>query len=62
MADLKLLVREAMSLVTPENWMQAIQHAERLQEEDTQQDIAVAHLVESFIVNITESSEEEFSD
>lgn len=63
MASLQPLVKEALSLVTASNWMKAVQHAEGLQEEDARQDVAVDHLVESFIINVEEeSSEEELSD
>lgn len=61
MVDLKPLVKEAMSAVTPENWKKAVKHAEELQEHDTKQDRAVEMYVDSFIINISESSDE-FSD
>ena len=61
MVDLKPLVKEAMSAVTLENWKRAVKHAEELQEHDTKQDRAVEMYVNSFIINISESSDE-FSD
>lgn len=56
MADLKLLVKEALSCVSAENWAQAVRHAEDLQEKDAQSDIAVEHFVESFVINIDDES------
>lgn len=61
-AELKLLVKEALSIVTPENWKQAVKHAENLQEQDAKQDIAVDKFVESFVINIEQSSDDEFSE
>ena len=62
MVNLKPLVQEALSYVTPHNWMQAMQHAEQLQKQDRSQDIAVDHFVESFVINTEESSDEDMSD
>ncbi|XP_076032401.1 uncharacterized protein LOC143020129 [Oratosquilla oratoria] len=62
MADLKSLVKEALSLITPQIWMEAVRHAEQVQDEDAQQDIAAEHFVESFVVNVTESSDDEDCD
>ena len=59
MANLKVLVKEALSLITPQKWMEAVRHAEQVQDEDARQDIAAEHFVESFVVNITESSDDE---
>ena len=61
-AALKLLVEEALNSVTAENWKQAVRHAEQLQEQDAKQDIAVERFVESFVVNIEESSDDELSE
>lgn len=62
MADLKPLVKEAVNHVTAHNWMQAVQHAEQLQEEDAKQDIAVDRFVDSFIISLSDSSDDEYSD
>ena len=59
MANLKILVREAMNQITPQNWMQAVRHAEQLQEEDTELDIATDHFVDSFLINISETSDDD---
>lgn len=61
-AELKPLVEEAVDSITPENWKQAVRHAEELQEQDARQDIAVERFVESFVVNIEESSDDELSE
>ncbi|XP_063847657.1 uncharacterized protein LOC135095928 [Scylla paramamosain] len=58
MADLKPLVKEAMRAVTPENWKQAVKHAEQLQEHDTNQDRAVEMYVDSFVIHLSESSDD----
>lgn len=62
LAQLKLLVEEALSMVTPDNWKEAVKHAEKLQEEDIKQDTAVERLVDSFIINTEESSDEQLSE
>ena len=59
MASLKVLVEEALRVITPHNWMEAVRHAERIQQEDTTQDIAAENFVESFVINISECSDEE---
>lgn len=41
MADLKLLVKRALSYATPQNLAQAVKHAKDLQEMDVKQDMAV---------------------
>ncbi|XP_076033009.1 uncharacterized protein LOC143020470 [Oratosquilla oratoria] len=58
MADLKPLVKEAMRAVTLENWKQAVKHAEQLQEQNTNQDRAVEMYVDSFVIHLSESSDE----
>ena len=52
------LVKEAMCAVTPENWKQAVKHAEQLQEHDTNQDRVVEMYVDSFIIHLSESSDD----
>ncbi|XP_063856735.1 uncharacterized protein LOC135098338 [Scylla paramamosain] len=59
MANLKVLVTEALSLITPQTWKEAVQHAEKIQDEDDQQDVAAENFIESFVINITECSDEE---
>ena len=62
MADLKILVKESLNNVTPQNWVQTVNHAEQLQEEDAKQDIAVDHFLDSFIITLSESTDDEYSD
>lgn len=62
MTELKLLVKEAMNNVTPQNWAETVKHGEWLQETDARQDIAVDSFLDSFVINITESSDDGFSD
>ncbi|XP_068206400.1 uncharacterized protein [Palaemon carinicauda] len=57
--NLEVLVTEALSLITPQTWMDAVRQAEKIQEKDEQQDIAAENFVESFVTNITECSDEE---
>ncbi|XP_066965438.1 uncharacterized protein [Macrobrachium rosenbergii] len=61
MADLKLLVNEAMASVTTENWANAVNHAERLQAEDAKNDVYIDKFVDSFITTLesSDSSDEE---
>lgn len=61
-SDLQPLVKEALSRVTAQDWRQALQQVEQLQEEDTRQDIAVDMFFDYFNMNLSENSEEELSD
>ncbi|XP_064087269.1 uncharacterized protein LOC135201903 [Macrobrachium nipponense] len=61
-ANLKILAQEALNSVTAENWKAAVGHVEKIQEEDAQQDVAVDKLVDTFIVNMLDSSEDELSE
>ena len=45
MKDLKNLVRESLSLITPQNWLEAVRHAEKLQDEDGKRDIATEKFI-----------------
>ncbi|XP_066958850.1 uncharacterized protein [Macrobrachium rosenbergii] len=62
LADLKILVQEAVNNVTAENWKNAAEHVGKIQEEDARQDAAVDKLVDSFVINIADSSDDEFSE
>lgn len=62
MANLEPLVKEAVNLVTAHHWMQTVQHAKRLQKEDAKQDIAVERFKDSFIITLSDSSDDEYSD
>ncbi|XP_076036265.1 uncharacterized protein LOC143022129 [Oratosquilla oratoria] len=62
MADLNILAKEAIDSVTPVNWMEAVRHAEEFQKRDAVQDITIEKYIESFRINITESSDDEYSD
>ena len=52
MEDLKNLVRESLSLITPQNWLEAVQ------DEDGKRDIAAKKFIEAFVKYIFEDSEE----
>ena len=62
MADLKPLLKEALRNVTPQNWMEAVRHAEQLQDQDARQDIAVDFAHDPLIIDLSESSDEEFDE
>ena len=62
MASLQPLVEEALQLVTPNNWLKAVEHAEHIQDTDAEQDVTIDHLMESFVINLEETSDEEMSD
>ncbi|XP_063860616.1 uncharacterized protein LOC135100927 [Scylla paramamosain] len=61
-ADLAGYRVEALCHIMPHNWMQAVAHAEHLQEEDGRQDIVVDHFADSLTIDIAESSDKERSD
>ena len=52
MKDLKNLVRESLSLIIPQNWLEAVRHAEKLQDEDGKRDIATEKFIESLVIYI----------
>ncbi len=58
MANLEVLITEALGLITPKTWMEAVEHADKIQHEDDQQDRAAENFVESFVANITQCSDE----
>ncbi|XP_076028786.1 uncharacterized protein LOC143017786 [Oratosquilla oratoria] len=62
MADLKISAKEAIKRVTSDDWMEAVRHTEELQKQDAKQDMIIEEYIESFIINITESSDDEYSD
>lgn len=59
MADLKLLVKQSLEGVTPANWMNAVKHTDELQEEDTKLDGTVDHVLDSFVINTADTSDED---
>ncbi|XP_066965440.1 uncharacterized protein [Macrobrachium rosenbergii] len=61
-ADLKILVQEALNNVTEENWKNAVGHVEKIQKEDAHLDLAVDELVDTFNIGIADSSEDELSE
>ncbi|XP_064100794.1 uncharacterized protein LOC135211413 [Macrobrachium nipponense] len=61
MANLSELTKEALDTVPPENWENAVRHAEQLQVEDAAKDILIDKYIDSFIVSL-DSSDEESSD
>ena len=52
MKNLKNLVAKRISVVdytvTPQNWSEAVRHAEKLQDENGKRDIATEKFIESF--------------
>ena len=59
MAELIVLVQEDQSRSTPQTWIEAVTHAEQLQDKLVQQDIKTEHFVKSFVIKITDSSDGE---
>lgn len=60
MVDLVVdLVEAAVSLITPQTWKEVVQHAEKTQDEDNRQDTLAKNFVESFVIIITECSDED---
>ena len=57
MAELKVLVNEALSSITSQNWTDAVKHVDLEMKEDSKKDIVVEKYFESFINNVTESSD-----
>ena len=60
--ELKCLVEKSLSLVTPSDWMDAVQHVDQLHDKDAKRDAVIEKFMESFITNITEDSDSEISD
>ena len=55
MAELIVLVQEDHCRSTPQTWIEAVTHAEQLQDKHVQ-DIKAEHFVKSFVIKITDSS------
>ena len=54
---MKPLADEAINSIT-ENWRKAVAHAEKIQEEDARRDIVVDKFIDSFIITLSESTED----
>ena len=61
LAELKPLIQESLQHVTKENWTNAVSHAEKLQSDDAARDIVVDNFLDSFIITLTPSDEEDSS-
>jgi len=57
-AELKPLIQEAMEKITPENWRNAVHHAEKLHQADLERDVAVDKYIDSFIITMSSSDED----
>ena len=55
---MKPLADEAINSITEENWRKAVAHAEKIQEEDARRDIVVDKFIDSFIITLSESTED----
>ena len=60
-ADLKMLIQDAIDSITVENWRNVVEHTEKLQADDARRDVAVDQFIDSFIINLTSSDEEDSS-
>ncbi|XP_066944539.1 uncharacterized protein [Macrobrachium rosenbergii] len=61
MADLKPLVKEAIQSVTAENWANAVKHSENLQIADAAKDICIDKYIDSFVIELRSSDDEDSS-
>ena len=59
MADLKHLVEMSLNEVSANDWDAAVRHAEKLQDKDSLSDLAIENFIESFIIHLDETSDEE---
>ena len=59
MKDLKGLLQGALDMITVENWSKAVKHAENLQHEDAKMDIARDTYIDSFIIVLDSSDDED---
>ncbi|KAK4310878.1 hypothetical protein Pmani_017589 [Petrolisthes manimaculis] len=50
------LTRKAMNNVTVENWKKCVAHTKKVEDEFRRNDIVVNHMVEKFIINISNDS------
>lgn len=57
-ADVEQLANEALDNITVEDWANCVRHAEKLQEEDFEKQCATDTIIEPFIVNLAESSDD----
>ena len=59
LADLKTLVKQSLDEVKPVNWLNAVNHTDKLQEDDARLDLSVDHVIDSFVINTEDTSDEE---
>ncbi|KAK4317207.1 hypothetical protein Pmani_000951 [Petrolisthes manimaculis] len=50
------LTRKAMNNVTVENWQKCVAHTKKVEEEFRRNDIVINHMVEKFVINISNDS------
>lgn len=62
MEDLELAVREALSRVTAQDWMQAVSFVENLREEDAKQDLVIDQFVDSLAIKPSTNSDSDDDD
>ena len=58
MANLKLLLTEALSNVTVDNWKNAVKHVENIMIKETADDFSINQFVDSFVIDLASSDEE----
>lgn len=61
MSELQTLTHEAIRSITPKNWSDVVRHAHKIQDDDAKLDVAIDHFVDSLVIQITESSDDELS-
>ena len=58
MANIKILLTEALSHVTVENWKNAVKHVQNVMIQETEDDFYINHFVDSFVITLESSDEE----
>ena len=59
LADLKILVKQSLEQVTPAHWMNVVRHTDKLQENYAKLDLSLDHVIDSFVINTEDTSDEE---
>ena len=59
MANVKLLLSEAMAHVTVENWKNAVNHVKNVMIQETEDDFCINQFVDSFVIDLESSDDEE---
>jgi len=58
LADVEVLINEALDKVTKQDWAKCVKHAEDIQEADFQKQCSRDIIIEPIVVNLAESSDD----